>query len=295
MRKRNNKPRTVELVKSTYQPTKAEKEEEISLDKTSLTQADDVQGSSSVPDAAVSVEGMTNESNHFDLENIDLENIWIPLVIKNIPAVTRGALNSIKRLWARWKKTSGPDSLYSFTGPNFIPPPLVRELTGWISDSGQEIVAVDIDHAIGSNRFDFLEGFKTRIHDDEQWVDWSQWCDSGQSKEFFNYRHIATSPSGIEMLLCCECTGGTSYFYSVVLLCFEDDSTLDTAISGSGSEGYRRIVTTRKRTLLKIVGDIALGDRYEGKVEYKNGFLTIGPDEGRYRSGEETTQRLRVK
>ena len=208
-------------------------------------------------------------------------------MIKSIPAISLGVWNAIKRLRARWNKTSGPDSPYSFNGPSFIPPALVRELIGWISDSGQEIVAVDIDRAIGSNRFDFPQVSKTRIHDDKQWVDWSRWRDSGQSKEreSFGYRHVGTSPSGIEMLLCYECTGGTAYFYSVVLLCFEDDSTLDISISGSEREGYRRIVSTCKRTLLKIVGYIALGDRYEGKVEYRNGFLTIGPNEGRYRKG----------
>ena len=37
MSKRKNKPRTVELVISSYQPTKAEKEEEISLDNAGET------------------------------------------------------------------------------------------------------------------------------------------------------------------------------------------------------------------------------------------------------------------
>ena len=220
-----------------------------------------------------------------------------PLVIGSIRPITRGLWSIIVRYWAKWKRSPIHSSSYSFNGPNLVPPRLVMELIGWISDRGQEIVSVDIDRIIGSNRFGFLNGYKIKTVNGRQFVEWSQWHDYGESreKEIFGYQYIATSPSGVEMLLCYESGGGSSTFNYVALLSFKDELAVTTKIVKGENGRYSREASNRKRTTLKIIGCLHLGDRYDGKIEYKRGFLTVGPDEGWYRRGEETTQRLRVK
>ena len=232
-----------------------------------------------------------------DKSQFELEDALIPLLIRSVRPLTLGLWNILKRLWTRLNKT--PDSVppYSFDGPRLVHPLIVRELIGWISDSGQEIVAVDIDRAIGSNRFFFDEELKTRTYEGKQWVESGRWneFEGFKERETYGYQYIATSPSGIEMLLFYDSGGGSATFYSVVFLSFEDDSTLTTEITDVDTKTLKREAVTRRRTLLKIVGCLLLGDKYKGKIEYKNGSLTIGPDEGWYRRGEETTARLRVK
>ena len=236
-------------------------------------------------------EEIVSEHSGFDLE--DMWRMTLPILIKHAPTITLGLRRRLRRIWAfirsKWSENPESPSLYSFSS-KLVDPLLVHELIGWISDRGQEIVAVDIERFSRSNRFSG-GGFAARIRNSKQWVE----SRNSETGEYFGYRQIATSPSGVEMLLCHESGGGSSIFCSVVLLCFEDELTLETEIEGNEKEGFKRVVVTRERTLLKIIGHIALGDKYSGKVEYKNGFLIIGPDEGWYRRGEETTNKLRVR
>ena len=230
-----------------------------------------------------------SEHNHSDLEHL-----LIPILVRNARPITLGLLRRVKRIWAfirsKWSENSESPSLYSFSS-KLVDPLLVQELIGWISDGGQEIAAVDIERLSGSNRFSG-RNFATRVHNGKQWVE----SRNSETGEYFGYRHIATSPSGVEMLLCHWSGGGSSIFCSVVLLCFEDELTLETEIEGNEKEGFKKVVVTRERTLLKIIGHIALGDKYGGKVEYKNGSLIIGPDEGWYRRGKEFSRnKIRVR
>ena len=221
------------------------------------------------------------------------ENNLVPILIKIAPPITLGLWRRLRRFWAfiraKCSKASEPAVSHSFRSSELVNPLIVREFIGWLSDSGQEIVAVDIEGANRSNRFS--GGFGTSVRNGNQWVEWR----NSETREYFGYRYIATSPSGVEMLLCHDSGGGSSIFCSIVLLCFENDVTLITEVTGNEKEGFKREVVTRKRTLLKIIGSIALGDKYGGKIEYKNGFLIIGPDEGWYRRGKEFANKLPVR
>lgn len=41
----------------------------------------------------------------------------------------------------------------------------------------------------------------------------------------------------------------------------------------------------RDQVVIKMLGQIPLGDRYSGKIDYEHGLLMIGPDEGWFRRG----------
>jgi hypothetical protein len=53
-------------------------------------------------------------------------------------------------------------------------------------------------------------------------------------------------------------------------------------------------VSSRPRILLKTLGSIALGDRYNGEITYRGGFLNIGPDRGWFNRGESASKVLRI-
>ena len=78
------------------------------------------------------------------------------------------------------------------------------------------------------------------------------------------------------MVECYDCGGGSGIFGYVALFCLEPDRALGESCPGA--------IFTRERPVLKILGSISLGDRYEGKIIYKDKVLTIGPDEGRLKS-----------
>lgn len=101
------------------------------------------------------------------------------------------------------------------------------------------------------------------------------------------YAHIATSPSGVEMVECYDCGGGSGVFGSVGLFCLESDRAL--------GEDHDRKMFTRERIILKRLGSIGLGDRYGGEITYEEGFLVIGPDNGWFNRGPDAARKIPVR
>ncbi len=169
---------------------------------------------------------------------------------------------------------------YSFAHEKFVHPLIVRELLGWISDTTETVISVDIAASNSSNRF-FGE-VKVNARDGRSWVKWAN-----SEKESFVYAHIATSLSGVEMVECYDCGGGSGIFGSVGLFCFESDRALGEDRAGK--------VSTRDRVILKSLGSIGLGDRYKGEITYEDGFLVIGPDNGWFNRGQDSARKLPVR
>lgn len=157
-----------------------------------------------------------------------------------------------------------PDNPYSFVSEEFVHPLIVRELSGWISDLSAAVVAVDLTAANRSNQFfgDFMwygsEGGVTVI------------C-NGERGEYFTYEHIAESHSGVHMVSCRDCGGGSGVFCHVGLFAFQCDRVLSREKEMTG---------TRDRILVKSLGSIGLGDRYAGNIVYQDGFLKIQANQG---------------
>ena len=174
---------------------------------------------------------------------------------------------------------SSKDIRYSFSCDEFIHPLIVRELMGWISDKKETIMSVDISNANQSNRF--YGEYTISDKDGKSQVIWQ-----GDENEYFSYLYIGTSPSGVEIVECYDCGGGSGVFGSVGLFSLDYDQAL-----GEDSTGE---IVTRERAVLKILGSIGLGDRYDGEIKYIDGFLIIGPDNGWFNRDQKSARRLPI-
>jgi hypothetical protein len=171
-------------------------------------------------------------------------------------------------------------SRFSFVREEYVHPLVVQELLGWLSDPAETIVSIDLVASLRSNRF--VGEIVVREHGGRVWVKWL-----GERGQFFAYAHIATSPSGVEMLECHQGGGGSGIFGHVILLSMGRDRSL-----GADSAGA---VGTKERVLLKTLGSIVVGDRYEGSIEYKDGLLVIAPDDGRFKNGPPIGRKVPVR
>ncbi len=173
---------------------------------------------------------------------------------------------------------------YSFVRDEFIHPLILMELLGWLSDTDETVVAVNLTAANQSNRF-FGELTPSRHDDGTLLVQWRN------GNESFTYTHIATSPSGIEMVRCWDWGGGSGVFGRVGLFYLEQDRALE-YVSKHSAE--LKPILTRERAIIKTLGSIPLGDRYDGKITYSGGVLSVGPDVGWFERGEAAVQAVEV-
>jgi HNH endonuclease len=169
---------------------------------------------------------------------------------------------------------------YSFVREEFIHPLIIRELLGWLSDPTETIVGVDLISANHSNRF--YGEFMVSTLEGRAWVEWK-----GTERESFAYAHIATSSSGVQIVDCSDRGGGTGVFRSIGLFSLECDRALGQDLEGK--------ITTRARMLLKSLGTVSLGDRYNGEITYQDGLLVIGPDEGWFKRGKAASKELPIR
>lgn len=155
-------------------------------------------------------------------------------------------------------------SRYAFHQAEYVHPRIVQDMLGWLSDKHGSVVCVDLDAGNDSNQYSGAYEVVKRAG--RTFVEWKE--GTGRREESFSYEYIGTSPSGVHMIVCYDRGGGSGLFMDVALFRMETDRTF---------------VGNRKRTLLKILDHIPLGDRYDGSITYEDGTLKIGADEGPFK------------
>lgn len=154
---------------------------------------------------------------------------------------------------------------YSFSRSEFVNPLIIADLYGWLSDVGDQVVAVDVVGANDSNRY-FTDEISTTETDLHPRVS----ARHGQST--FSYMYLGCSFSGVHVLQTWGSGGGTGVFCAVMLVTLSAESGLEVELDG---------VKKTDRFIVRKVAMVPLGDRYSGEVTYRFGLLTIGPCTGR--------------
>lgn len=174
------------------------------------------------------------------------------------------------RASARDRGESG--GLPSLDHEPFVSPRVVQELVPWLSDRGEQVVAVDLAGSAGANRyFGTFEVAPTK--GGHPWVVATGKAAPGERAPFFRYQLVGTTASGIHVLRVSYGTGGTGVFESLLLLRTERERAL------SFEKARHVLRLDRERTVLRRLGEIGLGDRYVGDVSLRGDDILIGHDE----------------
>ena len=136
---------------------------------------------------------------------------------------------------------------------------LLSEFGGWLSDSGEQVVSINVTESNQSNRY---HGEIT-----------SQVLDSGYpvitstyNEGSFSYRYLGCSFSGVHLIQTWEHSDGSGVFCSVLLATLSQDSSIK-----YDKNTFEKV----DRFVIKLIGSIPLGDSYDGILSYKFGFLSI--------------------
>ena len=164
---------------------------------------------------------------------------------------------------------------YSFGQAPFVHPEIVGDLVGWLSDTGDQVVAINLLDSQDSNRY--FGDISVVPHTDGSVPSWP-WVyalegeprarPSFLNQEGHAYRYLGSTPSGLDVLHYRYSGGGSGLFNHLVFVRIEVDYGADykrPAVSSGGQSVARPLV--RQRELIRLVGKIPLGDRWLGTIE----------------------------
>ena len=167
------------------------------------------------------------------------------------------------------------DFPYSFNKAPFISPRIIQDLSTWISDHGDQVVAINVLESQDSNRYfgDALvrniEGQNPSIYTEVTTVE------SGETnQQSFGYQFIGKTDSGVYVLETSDWGGGSGNFRNLLLVTCEYDQS----IKCDWEKGV--IQSGGKRLLIKKQGEIPLGDRWDGELKVDGNSIFVGKDTG---------------
>jgi hypothetical protein len=155
--------------------------------------------------------------------------------------------NRLTKLWRHLR--------FSFYEENFVHPLIVKDLLGWISDTGEQVISINLLDANKSNRYhgDFEASDAT-----PPVVTWNG------EHESFSYRYVGTSRSGVHILHVADWGGGSGIFHSLMLVTLEEDEGIEYR------DGH---LANKHRVLITHLG--LLGDKFAGRVHYDGRKLRV--------------------
>ena len=173
-----------------------------------------------------------------------------------------------------------------FFGGNPVHPKIIEDMITWISDSGDQTVAINLGDSQGSNKYNFYEGLSASIENKNLWVKIEH------EDGFFSYDFHGVSDNGIMVLGTAENGGGSGVFQQLMLFRIKEvavlelqHDTLEEDISWSPSTDYgyeilksknSRISKSDKKIIyLEKVYKFLLGDRNYHSVSIDNNFLVL--------------------
>ena len=160
---------------------------------------------------------------------------------------------------------------YSFARPPFIHPKIIQDLSTWLSDRGDQVVAIDLGDSQGSNRYfgdvgvNAADGQCPFVYTEE----------GGQR---FGYQYIGMTKSGVHVLYTSNRGSGSGVFTQLMLLAIAFDYGIDCC----DWDAQTAIRADRKRLVIKKLGEIVLGDRWSGNLSVGENELLIGLDQGHF-------------
>jgi hypothetical protein len=164
------------------------------------------------------------------------------------------------------------DVPYYFEHAPYVHPRIIQDLLAWESDGGDQVVAINLVDSQRSNRY---YGDVTVVENAGESPVVRYRGEKDGVADMIDYQYIGKLRSGVHVLETWESGGGTMVSMRLMFVTLENDRGLLV------HEDAHVIDLGTPRVLIRKLGEIPLGDRYEGSVELKGSQLRIGADTGR--------------
>lgn len=162
------------------------------------------------------------------------------------------------------------ENALSFDKEPFINPKIIHDLTTWLADTGNQVVAIDLLDAQNSNRY-FCELKIEHIRNKNPIISYQD-----EDGETFAYQLIGKTETNIYVLRTCEYGQGSGVFEELLFVKLEKEKFINY------SPNTASLNLTSERLVIKKLGSIPLGDRYDGEIKIEGDKLFIEKDENNF-------------
>ena len=167
---------------------------------------------------------------------------------------------------------------YSFKTAPFVHPKIVNDLVGSLSDSGDQVVAINLLDSQDSNRYFGEVAVAPQLDPATPSWPWVYSVDGEENDDktlgelwgrpWYAYRYLGSTQSGLDVVHARYSGGGSGIFNRVVFTRTEMDRGVDYPLLREvESRTAAARPEVRDRELIRLVGKIPLGDRWLGTVE----------------------------
>lgn len=167
------------------------------------------------------------------------------------------------------------DTRYFFDKEPYIHPKIIEDLSTWISDGGEQVVAINLPGSMGTNRYSGVVKTKSGKNASLVYYEQTDECEKEAcpfGPALFGYRLAGKTSSGVYVLVTQSSGGGSGIFKSLLFVTLQDDTGL------SLDEGNMELHFTRQRRIIRRLAEMPLGDRYAGEITVKGNSVRIGKD-----------------
>ncbi|HTB57741.1 MAG TPA: lysozyme inhibitor LprI family protein [Polyangia bacterium] len=184
----------------------------------------------------------------------------------------------------------GKEPSYSFTKAPFINPKIINDLSTALSDQGDQVLAIDLTDSETSNRY-ACDVKVAKTGNRYPYVYAQDPVDAGDLRPAeFGYRYVGRTTSGLDVLFTAESGGGSGVFEGLMLVRISEEIGAPSVEPASGS--VQTLTFRKKRLVIKKVGELGLGDRWDGILGVSGNEISIGKDTGALSRVEATPARV---
>ena len=184
------------------------------------------------------------------------------------------------------------DTKYSFTSMPLIHPKIVSDLLGYTSDTGDQVVAINLRDSNTSNRYfgdvatspplDSMEPSWSWVYSVDPKPNSNRTAESGlypwhayRGLTWYAYRYTGSTQSGLDVIHARRSSGVAGVENYVVFTRMEVDRGVDYPPPRELERHAPAGPEVRDRELIRLVGRISLGDRWLGTVEVEENDVVV--------------------
>ena len=167
---------------------------------------------------------------------------------------------------------------YSFKKAPFVHPKIINDLVGYMSDTGDQVVAINLLDSQDSNRYFGEIAVTPQLDPMEPSWPWVYSVEGEENADktlgklwgrpWYAYRYVGSTQGGLDVVHARYSGGGSGIFNRLVFTRTEMDRGVDYPLLREvESRKAAARPEVRDRELIRFVGKIPLGDRWLGTVE----------------------------